>query len=205
MVEKIRESLMRDLPGWEAQKTLSPIKTDSYREARADAMEAGVNILLYPNASRELELLYIRRPSANPNDKHSGQISFPGGRRENHDKDIVDTALRETEEEIGVPAHEMKILGQLSPLYVYVSNYYVQPIVSYLDYKPELILQKTEVDYVIAERLEFLKSEDALGYTDYRIRNIVMSNMPHYKLQNHILWGATAMITAELVDIVREL
>ena len=140
------------MPGWEAQKQLSPIQTESYRIKRADAKEAGVNILLYPNKLDELELLFIKRPSNNPHDKHGGQISFPGGRKEDADNNLIDTAFRETEEEIGVPFDEMHFVGELSPLYVYVSNYIVQPVVSYIDYKPELVLQKSEVEIVISEK-----------------------------------------------------
>ena len=205
LIKGIEIRLQEPLPGWEAQQVLSPIKTREYRQHREDAKQAGVNILLYPGVQDQLEMFFIKRPNHNPNDKHGGQISFPGGQMEEGDNDLIQTAIRETYEEIGVPPDDMRVLGKLSPLYVFVSNFHVQPVVSYIDYKPELSLQESEVDYVLTERLSYFNSEDALAYTDYRVRNIIMRDMPHYKLQNHILWGATAMITSEFVHLVKGL
>jgi hypothetical protein len=108
-------------------------------------------------------------------------------------------------EEIGVPVQDMRVLGTLSPLYVYVSNFLVYPIVSYIDYRPELKLQESEVKYVINESISNLQSENAIDFIDYPVRDFIIRDMPHYKLQNHILWGATAMITAEFLQIVEEL
>jgi len=204
-IKHIITRLDDQLPGWDAQKLMSPIKTNQYRKPEPDARKAGVNILLYPSENRELELFFIRRQANNPNDKHGGQISFPGGQMESMDKDLKETALRETYEEIGVQPSAMTLLGQLTPLYVYVSNFLVQPIVSYIDYKPELKLQPSEVDYVISARLSYLLTHDAIAHTDFQVRDILMKNMPHYKLQNHILWGATAMITAEFIQLVKSI
>jgi 8-oxo-dGTP pyrophosphatase MutT (NUDIX family) len=204
-IHNLEFRLSKSLPGWEAQKKLSPIKTGDYRSPSDHAVHAGVNLLLHPNEADDLELFYIKRPSNNPLDKHGGQISFPGGKQEHSDKDMIETALRETMEEIGVPVQEMKVLGTLSPLYVYVSNFLVHPIVSYIDHKPELQLQKSEVNYVINESVIKLQSENAVNYIDHQVRDYIIRDMPHYKLQNDILWGATAMITAEFLQIVKEL
>lgn len=202
-IQIIEQKLKSELPGWEAQKRMSPIQTDRYVNSSSDAKKAGVNLLLYPGKNDQLEMFFIRRPTHNPNDKHGGQISFPGGQMEAQDADLKYTALRETQEEIGVPIKDMKILGQLTPLYVYVSNFLVQPVVSFIDYKPQLTLQKSEVDYVLTEELNYFKSPESISYTDYKIRNIIMPDMPHYNLQNHILWGATAMITAEFMAVIK--
>ena len=148
-------------------------------------------------------MLFIKRPNNNPNDKHGGQISFPGGQMESQDENLIQTALRETEEEVGVPSSHMKVLGTLSPLYVFVSNFKVQPIVSYIDSVPELQLQKSEVDYVLSENLKYFTEASAVRHTDFKVRDIIMKDMPYYNLQNHILWGATAMITAEFVEIIK--
>ena len=204
-IEDIRKALNEPLPGWEAQSILSPVQTKKYRTPEPKAMHAGVNLLLFPGKKNELEVFFIKRPDRNPHDKHGGQVSFPGGKMEIQDPDLRFTAFRETEEEIGVPHNEMNYLGQLSPLYVYVSNFLVQPVVSYIDYKPELKLQESEVSYVITESLEYLSSPKALFKQDYTVRNFIMRDMPHYKLQNDILWGATAMITAEFMQVLRSL
>lgn len=204
-IHQLQERLSQGLPGWRAQSILSPVRGERYRNPASDALHAGVNILLHPNEKDALEIFFIKRPSNNPLDKHGGQISFPGGKREEGDKDLIDTALRETMEEIGVPVSEMNVLGQLSPLYVFVSNFLVQPIVSYIDYRPELKIQESEVNYVINESVQILQDDSAIGRTDYKVRDFIIKDMPHYKLQNDILWGATAMITAEFLQLVREL
>lgn len=204
-IQNLESRLSKNLPGWEAQKKLSPIKTKEYTTPSNQAIRAGVNILLYPNENDVLELFYIKRPNNNPLDKHGGQISFPGGKQEQGDKDISETALRETMEEIGVPMQDMQVLGRLSPLYVYVSNFLVQPIVSYIDHKPELKIQESEVNYVINEPVVKFLSEGAISFIDYQVRDLIIKDMPHYRLQNDILWGATAMITAEFLQIVKEL
>jgi len=204
-IQNLQSRLSKSLPGWEAQKKLSPIITKKYTTPSDHAIHAGVNLLLYPNEEDVLELFYIKRPNNNPLDKHGGQISFPGGKHEPGDKDMIETALRETMEEIGVPIRDMQVLGVLSPLYVYVSNFLVQPIVSYINHKPELKIQESEVSYVINESVVKLQSEEAISYIDYKVRDLIIRDMPHYKLQNDILWGATAMITAEFLQIVKEL
>ena len=202
-LNRIEQLLKEDLPGWDAQRQLSPIATREYLGSRKDARLAGVNLLLYPDDQDELKMLFIKRPNNNPNDKHGGQISFPGGQMESQDENLIQTALRETEEEVGVPSSHMKVLGTLSPLYVFVSNFKVQPIVSYIDSVPELQLQKSEVDYVLSENLKYFTEASAVHRTDFKVRDIIMKDMPYYNLQNHILWGATAMITAEFVEIIK--
>jgi len=204
-IDTLKERLASPLPGWEAQKLLSPVQTKRYTEFYEGAKKAGVNLLLFPEDNGELGMFFIKRPDKNPNDKHGGQISFPGGQQEEGDHNLIDTALRETEEEIGVSKIKTEVLGTLSPLYVFVSNFYVQPTVSFIDHKPELKLQESEVNYVITEKLSYLSSEEALANRDYKVRNYIMRNMPYYKLQNDILWGATAMITSEFMHIMREI
>lgn len=204
-LDALRERLASPLPGWKAQKLLSPVQTNRYIEDSDSAKKAGVNLLLFPEDTGELGIFFIKRPDKNPNDKHGGQISFPGGQEEEGDQDLIETALRETEEEIGVSKFKTEVLGTLSPLYVFVSNFHVQPVVSFIDHKPALKLQESEVNYVITEKLSYLSSKEALANKDYKVRNYIMRNMPYYKLQNDILWGATAMITSEFMHIMREI
>ena len=204
LIPVLKQRLTKHLPGWEAQKLMSPLPTEKYRLKSTTAKNAAVMLLLYPDEKEILHLIYIKRP-ASPFDKHSGQVSFPGGKVELTDGSFVNASLRETEEEIGINAMDIDILGQLSPLYIYASNFYVEPIVAYLNYKPQLILQKSEVDYDIRIKLQYLLQDSSKGLIDYEIRNMVFKNMPYYKLNDEILWGATAMITSEFLYIVKQL
>jgi 8-oxo-dGTP pyrophosphatase MutT (NUDIX family) len=204
-ISALQARLISELPGWKAQKILSPLQTDKYTLLNNNAKKAAVNLLLFPDSQDQLNLIYIKRPQHNPMDKHSGQISFPGGQVDESDNNYRETALRETYEEIGVIPQDIQVLGELSPLYVYVSNFFVQPVVTYIDYKPELILQESEVNYVIEEKVGYLQKDSNLSTIDYTIRGQVMKDMPYFKLKGEILWGATAMITSEFLQLVREL
>ena len=203
-LHKLKERLSAPLPGWDAQRIMSPIQTEAYREPTSNAMQAGVLALLHPNGSG-LDLTYIKRPQRNPLDKHSGQVSFPGGKREDSDNSLIDTAIRETHEEIGINPDDIKILGQLTPLFVYVSNFLVFPSIGYIDYKPKFILQESEVDYTISTGVEKLILPQTVQSKDLLIRGFTMRDVPYFALGDEVLWGATAMITSEFVEIIREL
>lgn len=201
----LTKRLTQPLPGYEAQKTMSPLKTKRYLDIKNAKKYAAVLALLYPDDKGELNMIFIKRPSNNPHDKHGGQISFPGGQKEEADKNYKETALRECYEEIGVQKDAVEILGALTPIYVYVSDFYVQPFIGYTPQKPEFVLQETEVDYILTEKISYLNTDESIHKTDFKVRDIVMRNMPYYKLGEEILWGATAMITAEIMQIFREL
>ncbi|MBT8234328.1 MAG: CoA pyrophosphatase [Saprospiraceae bacterium] len=201
-INSLSKKLSADLPGWQAQKRMSPLKTEKYRQPTKDAMHAAVMVLLYPDHNHDLNTIYIKRTSHNINDKHSGQISFPGGKAEDGDSDLIATALRETHEEIGVNPANINILGELSPLFVYASNFYVQPVIGFINEKPSFKLQVSEVDYIIETRLNTLKNKSAVQFKDHLVRGLKFESMPYYNLNGEVLWGATAMITAEFLSIL---
>ena len=197
----LKKALKEDLPGWPAQKKLSPVSTEKYRAPQENSKKAAVNLLLFPDEANELKLIYIKRP-AHPLDKHSGQISFPGGQIELGDISMAATALRETQEEIGIIKEDVEVIGELSPLYVFVSNFLVQPIVSFIPYQPKYLLQESEVNYVIEEKVSYLQLDSSQSKQDYNIRGIQFKDMPYFKLQGDVLWGATAMITSEFLSLL---
>jgi len=201
-IEALKDRLQYDLPGWEAQKRMSPIQTAKYRETAENARKAGVMVLLHPNNVGELSVFYIKRTSHNPNDKHGGQISFPGGQVEKGDNNYIDTSVRETYEEIGVNPNDINVLGQLSSIYVFASNFYVQPVVGYLPYNPTLILQESEVEYIVQISLQVLKDPATIQHKDFKFGSFDVKNMPYYSIHNEVLWGATAMITSEFLAVL---
>lgn len=202
-IKDIKKALTQTLPGWNAQKLMSPYPTTEYRRTPNDAKHASVMILLYPDKNEKLNTYYIKRTSKNPNDKHAGQISFPGGQKDKTDKDFIETALRETEEELGIDSSKIEILGHLTPLFVFASHFHVQPVVGYINFEPSLILQESEVEYPISIALEKLVLPETMNNKDYKIKTFVIKNMPYYNLNGEVLWGATAMMTSELVSILR--
>lgn len=200
--EKLKTRLQQPLPGRVAQeKMLSRAKMLSL-ETPQHARLSAVLILLYPTEN-DWSVLYIQR--AIDGHAHSGQIGFPGGKKEKMDVDLMATALREAQEEIGIDPTSIEIIGALTSLYIPVSNFCVSPFVGVLQYKPTLQLEASEVARVLEVPIKTL--------LDDRIKTIieittptspnVLRNVPAYLLEKDtILWGASAMITAELEQIL---
>jgi len=131
---------------------------------------------------------------------HAGQIALPGGRIETGETPI-ETALRETWEEIGANANKIEILGQLSTLYLHVSKFLIFPFVGYIDDFSDLKLNKNEVEKIIAFPLNLMESE----ITETTLQTISgWLNVPCIKFEAEIIWGATAMILTEFSDAVKK-
>jgi len=127
-------------------------------------------------------MILIKR-AIHPNDKHSGQISFPGGQLEGGE-DYMQAAFREVKEEIGIARDKIELLGQLTSIYVFVSNFLVQPFVAWVDYPFEIKLDPSEVDRLIFPSLEIFNDESFLKTTDIHVRNRVLEGVPSIDLFN---------------------
>lgn len=198
----LNEALKKPLPGWEGQKIMSSVGYDLHRQAKNSSKKAAVMLLLFPDENGAIQTVYIQRPSNNPNDKHSGQISFPGGQVEKDDKSMEETAIRETYEEIGIASHSISILGALSTIYVFVSDFIVSPYVGFSSTIPEFTLQKSEVHKVITYPISLLQKQKK-KVKDLKVSNYMLKDIPYYDLNGETLWGATAMITSEFLEILR--
>lgn len=195
----IKERLTRPLPGTSAQLKMSP----TFRPVTnndVSATKAGVLLLLYPNPA-ELFLVFMKRPTY-PG-VHSAQVSFPGGKLDTTDQDMTDTALRETFEEIGIVREKIEILGTLTPLYIPVSEMKVFPMVGFCAEKPAFKIDPNEVAYLIEEPLQsFFKAEvkKIKPFTSEKYTG----KIPYFDIQENHIWGATAMILNEFLEIVNE-
>jgi len=202
LIADIKDRLSQSLPGWNAQRRMA---TQTHRQARLRvptlAQQAGVLLLLYPGYERQLYFPLIQRPTYNG--AHSGQIAFPGGKIEPQDHSIVDTALRETQEEIGVSVSHTQVLGQLSNLYIPVSRIVVSPVVAFIDERPEYEPDPFEV----ADTLDVC-AQDFLDTDKQSTQKIEVGGFtleaPTYVVQEQIIWGATAMMLAEFFAILEE-
>jgi len=156
---------------------------------RPEPRIAAVLILGYPR-NGEPHIVFTQRTDTVSN--HRGQISLPGGRREPSDVSLEATALRETQEELGVVSSHVRSLGRLEDEYVIVSNFLIAPYVGVLDYEPVFQPNPTEVARVIEVRLEQLRDPAIFREEDwYRPE---MPRMPYYDVDGHEIWGATARV-----------
>lgn len=191
------------LPGIAAQLKMAPtpVKNGPRRQLDApeNATQSSVLVLLFPDKNEDLNLILTLR---NKNIDHGGQISFPGGRSEPGES-TAETALREAEEEIGIPPADIQIIGMLSHLYVSKSNNHVTPVVGYIDALPELKLNTAEVDEAFSVPLESLVSRQNLTTEHWDLRQYTYK-VPYWDIHRVPLWGATAMMLSELVELYRE-
>src|SRR5690606_7635378 len=156
LIGLLKDRLLAPLPGKDAHLKMSPKPVDLRRfelPIRADIRKSGVLILFYAEGSN-IYFPLIKRPEY-PG-FHSGQIAFPGGKMEIGDENIVQTALREAEEEIGIDRKQVKVLGQLSDLYIPTSNFLVSPIVGFIESKPALVGDPHEVARILLTDVDYL-------------------------------------------------
>ena len=198
-IEYLTDRLLSKLPGLKAQLNKAPgdISHNVKRYKKpVEARQSAVTLLLYENNRAESDVILIKR--AEYNGSHSGQIGFPGGKEENDDASLLHTALRETKEEIGL--HEIHVLGSLSPLFIPVSNFNVNPFIGYLTEKPNFVLDPREVQEVLTIPLKHLLDVDNELVTHKKL-NGTKYRIPYYHVHEHMLWGASAMIMSEFLAL----
>jgi 8-oxo-dGTP pyrophosphatase MutT (NUDIX family) len=167
----------------------------------SDARQAGVLVLFYPQNQR-WNLVLIERVASNPNDRHGGQVSFPGGRFEEGDESLLHTALREAQEEVGVDPPKVSVLGALTQLYIPVSNFLVHPFVGYTDHRPDFRPQESEVKSILEVPFRELQQPGAVQRTDLQVAgSFLLKDVPCFMVSGKVVWGATAMMLSELLEV----
>ncbi len=206
----LKHRLQQPLPGVASQRKMAhPARRDSIsklEEVPSGVTVAAVLALFYPKNNKQ-HMVFIERSSKNPKDRHRGQIGFPGGKAEPEDASIMHTALRETEEEIGVLATDISIIGSLSKLYIPVSNFIVYPFVGSIHYYPEFIRQEEEIAGIIETPIEDLFHHSTIQTADIQLpsSDVILPDIPHFKMNETIIWGATSMMLSELKDVFLEI
>lgn len=194
------------LPGEKAHHKLIPgNRREEMKNLKIEdlsANKAGVMAVFYPNTFGNTSMVLILRRTYKG--VHSNQIGFPGGREEPEDGNLQDTALRETEEEVGIPRDKIHVIRELTKLYIPPSNFWVQPYLGLLDHTPNLIKQESEVAKILEVDLDhFLDNSNFVNEelsTSYSKKMLV----PAFKLNNQIVWGATGMMLSEIRELFRE-
>jgi 8-oxo-dGTP pyrophosphatase MutT (NUDIX family) len=199
---RLKNLLRGPLPGDEAHQKMMSYQRRSAELARSLRPEprlSSVLFLIYPSEA-EWHTVLIERPVYEGT--HSGQLAFPGGRKEDSDPDLIYTALRESEEEVGLNPNAVEIIGELTEIYIPPSNFLVLPIVGFTPEKPSLIPDPREVENILHTPLNLffdpsLKKEKSIHIPHYKTS--IMA--PYYDIFGKTLWGATAMMISEFVEL----
>jgi len=166
------------------------------------AKKAGVLALFYPGTNQETNIVLILRKTYEG--VHSAQVGFPGGKLEACDSSLEQAALRETFEEIGVPINHIKVLKELTEVYIPPSNFYVQPYLGISNKRLSFIKDDSEVEDIIEVPLKHFFDKDVIISKKVTTSYSVEVEVPAFLLNGYIVWGATAMILSEIKDLLKQ-
>lgn len=201
LVPKIKKS---SLPGIDSQFKLAPsIRKKLGKEINIEERNpniAAVLSLLFPDATGEMQMVFMLRKTYKG--VHSNQIGFPGGKVEKIDTNLEATALRETYEEIGVSSINITVLKELTDVYIPPSNFLVKPFLGVLKERPEYILEEKEVERLIEIPLRSILSDKFIASKIITTSYAKEIEVPVFKFEEEIIWGATAMMLSEIKDLI---
>jgi len=202
-VAHLRSRYGKGLPGRKGQFPLKPYVSFDRKlnpPVNKKARKSAVLALFYP-IDGVPHLALIQRPEYGG--VHGGQISFPGGKVEDIDKSLLDAALRESHEEVGVEAGSITVVGPMTEIYVLASNFIVYPFIGYAESRPDFIIDEREVDELLEVPFETFLNEGLIK------EKVIMSkagfnlNAPYFDVDGRVLWGATAMMISEIASLVK--
>ena len=197
---------MEPLPGENAQLRMVPpgrlTMKEYYALRETNPFRSAVLVCLYPFNQSVFTVMMLRPPKQGV---HSDQVSFPGGRFEQADKSLEETALREANEEIGIDPSAVEVIGTLSPVYIPVSNYLVQPFLGLTPGHPVFSVNELEVTEVIEADCRRLLDNSIKGQQIFKSGSGSEIEAPFYQVETHKIRGATAMMLSELEMILREI
>lgn len=181
-------------------------RLDELRKVRTKAKnpkKAGVMALFYPGLARETRFLLILRRS-HPNDVHSNQVGFPGGKIEEGDADLRSTALRETYEEVGVAPTDVEIVRPLSEIYIPPSNFEVFPFMGLCPKPGPFAPQEAEVAKLLEVRLVDFMDDRSIFTQNLTTSYAKNVDVPAFKLNGYTVWGATSMMLSEIRTLLQQ-
>ena len=204
-IKKLVEKHTNGLPGREHQLKMAVHSRQFVMDAPPEARLAAVMLLIFPKNNEWHVLLTERTVNLTPN-RHSGQISFPGGKFESTDASLQACALRETNEEVGIPPETVNVIGAMTDLYIPVSNFHVFPFLGWLKEAPKYQRQETEVQQIIETPLSILQNPRHRGVKNIYIReDFTLEDVPYFDVFGKSVWGATAMMLSEFLEIVNDI
>ncbi|HNW69167.1 MAG TPA: CoA pyrophosphatase [Bacteroidales bacterium] len=197
---KIR--LAHELPGKQAHfKMLPLVRLPEFDPIPEKARKSSVLLLLFEDHNKICTILTQRHTYKGV---HSDQISFPGGSYHTSDGSLEHTALRETEEEIGLQPDRVHIIGSLTDLYIPPSNFRVRPFIAYCTEMNELVPDKHEVKKIIPVEINEFAGNKNVRSKKIRIQNGSEFDTLYYDVKDLTIWGATAMILSEFAELLKD-
>ncbi|PKP34362.1 MAG: CoA pyrophosphatase [Bacteroidetes bacterium HGW-Bacteroidetes-15] len=200
IVKSLKINLAKDLPGLSSQLKMAPALRDRPefpKSPNSATKNSAVLISIFPDNKCAKTILIKRTVYKGV---HSGQISFPGGKADDSDVNLIETALREAEEEVGINPSEVEVLGTLTSLFIPVSNILVVPVVGVIPKPKKLHLNLQEVEYTISVDLMQFKDIRNISVKTISVNSLSIS-APYYSVENEVVWGATAMLISELTEL----
>ncbi len=211
MIKNIKKKLETKLPGIDSwnrmavkpinDKNIANNKIVKYEkfltENKINEIKQAAVLVCFFKKKGEYYLPLIRRPMHEKN--HPGQIALPGGAMEENET-LEKTALREAFEEVGIIPDKVKILGKMTPLPVPVSKYMITPFIGITENEPKWNINEKEVDELIILRFKDLIDSNNGYYEDWNINGNIL-RVPIFKIMNKDIWGATAAVLSELIDL----
>ncbi|MGM0945573.1 MAG: NUDIX hydrolase [Bacteroidota bacterium] len=202
-IHRIKERIKNPLPGKNAQLKMSPQPVD---ERRFDLLtpkshrKGAVLLMIYPEGNQAFFPL-IKRP--NYPGVHGGQIALPGGKMDPTDADLIYTALREAEEEVAINPQKVTVLGSLTDLYIPASNFLVKPVIAFSEEIPDFVPEAREVQQILPTPLLSLFDKGILMRKKLIVNQGLELDTPYFEIQKEMVWGATAMILSEFLEILQ--
>jgi 8-oxo-dGTP pyrophosphatase MutT (NUDIX family) len=201
--EQLKQALLHPLPGIKAHERMFTYKRPSVVEVlntQQDYRKGSVLVHFYPKEDEIYLSLMLR---STYNGTHSAQVSFPGGKAELNES-AEETALREAQEELGITPNSVTILGQLSPVFIPPSKFLVTPFVGINRVRPNFKIDPYEVAQLIETPLSLLMDDAIESEEDIHLKQYDLTiKAPCFKVYDHIVWGATAMMISELKEILK--
>jgi len=192
--------LLRSLPGLPAQRRMAPVPRDGWKPGLLpdDARPAAALLAVFPGPEGEACFLLTKRASTLP--QHSGQVSLPGGAVDPGET-VVEAALREAHEEVGLEPGQVDVMGALTPIHIPVSGFVLHPVVGVLAARPAAVPAPHEVSRILEVPVAELL-DPARHTRVYVTRHGFEADVPYFDLDGERVWGATAMVLAELAAVL---